>query len=144
MLSFNSPRYCNSHYTRHLLGLHALPLALSGQRYDAATASLSFSPRRDHHGASDTAASGSRPAPEQWAFFTPQGSGVVQEMQEGGGDCVRVRLLVGSLPLQQLMIDGCEYLFRGREGVLLELRPLHPEDEAEVSIACAVPSCAQQ
>jgi hypothetical protein len=40
--------YCNnSHYTRHLLGLHAIPLALSGQRYDATAQSMSFRPRRE-------------------------------------------------------------------------------------------------
>ena len=95
--------YCNSHYTRHLLGLHALPLALSGQQYDAATGLLSFRPRRDHREAG---------ARHTFAFFTPQGSGLVEELgaadeQAAGRDgCVRMRMLSGGLELRELKVDG--------------------------------------
>ena len=161
--------YCNSHYTRHLLGLHALPLALSGQRYDAATASLSFNPRRDHHAPSqhaedevtDTrsgADSGSRLALEQWGWFTPQGSGLVQEInmhaepgQENNGydesllDCARLSVLAGSLPLRELTIDGCQYNFHGQDredggsGELVELRA---GGDTAVATACAAQECS--
>ena len=98
--------YCNSHYTRHLLGLHALPLALSGQRYNAATSSLSFSPKRDHR---------NRRGSERWSFFTPQGSGLIEEWRDGERSCVRLQMVAGSLSLRELRIDGCDYTFNAHQ-----------------------------
>eukprot|EP01047_Picozoa_sp_COSAG01_P012689 COSAG01_NODE_579_length_15238_cov_10.570183_2_plen_521_part_00 len=112
--------YCNSHYTRHLLGLHAIPLALSGQRYDATAQSMSFRPRREPlaPGVHDHSLSfRNDSALRRWPFFTPQGSGIVQELQElqteqrGAQHCVRVRVLSGSLTLRTLLIDGRPYGF---------------------------------
>lgn len=69
--------YCNSHYTRHLLGLHAIPMALTGQRYDAGRGELSFAPRRE------VVRSGG------WPLSTPQGSGLVRELS---GGCASVHM----------------------------------------------------
>ena len=120
--------YCNSHYTRHLLGLHALSLALSGQRYDAATNSLSFSPKRDHH---------SSRVREQWSFLTPEGSGIVEEWRDGERNCVRLHMLAGSLSLHELKIDGCEYTFSAHHNGT-DVMQLIAGDDVQATTACAV------
>jgi hypothetical protein len=117
--------YCNSHYTRHLLGLHALPMALSGQRYDAGTGVLSFHPRRDGAG-----------RPTAWPFFTPGGSGIVHELDptdNPGATCVRLEVLAGEVALRELRIDGTQRRFRsgGTRTVLDAQSP------ADAGVACS-------
>ena len=126
--------YCNSHYTRHLLGLHSLPLALSGQRYDATTGSLSFSPRKDLDDQTRERPSDELQQSIQWSFFTPQGSGIIRKLE---GACVRIKLLTGSLMLSTLQIDDMNYNLHAltssahNESILLS-------PSADI-IACATP-----
>lgn len=60
--------WCNSHYARQLM-LWAIPLALSGQQYDAADGTLRFSPRL--------------PAPSRLPFFTPTAHGTLELRSDG-------------------------------------------------------------
>jgi hypothetical protein len=126
--------YCNSHYTRHLLGLHALPLALTGQHYDARAASLSFNRQRD-------ALSEQGP----WPYFTPQGSGIVRELSRneplarGADGCASLRALSGRLRLLELRVDGVA-LRCGPSGPRSQFAPLNliaDESGSEEVVVCA-------
>ena len=126
--------YCNSHYTRHLLGLHSLPLALSGQRYDATSGSLSFNPRKDLDYQINERTSDDSQQLIQWSFFTPQGSGIIHKLQ---GGCVRIELLKGSLMLSALKIDDINYSLHAlTSGVHNESIQLSPS--ADIT-ACTTP-----
>eukprot|EP01052_Picozoa_sp_SAG31_P031251 SAG31_NODE_3292_length_4454_cov_2.328588_4_plen_452_part_00 len=96
--------YCNSHYTRQLLGLHAIPLGLTGQRYDAIRQTLSFTPRREVVGGMAS-----------WPLLTPHAVGLVTESLENFDHkrpkrCVSIRIFAGNLVLQSLRVDGVAYL----------------------------------
>ena len=78
--------WCNSHYARQLISW-SIPLALSGQRYYAPEARLSFDPKL--------------PAPAMLPFFTPTAAGRLQLLDAG-----RYRLVVdsGHLNLRELRV----------------------------------------
>lgn len=104
--------FCNSHYTRHLFGLHALPLALTGQHYDAGTGALKFMPVRSVLRGRSTSDHTSNMLGAEWPFFTPQGSGIVRELRDGPGGslCISLQLLSGTeLALRVLEVEGTRY-----------------------------------
>lgn len=119
--------HTNSHYSRHLLGVWGLVSLRSGQEYSARSASLGFSPQ---------------PGVRQWAFFAPQGNGLVARVaarragsREGtagraaggggagdGGECVgealRIEMLSGELSVRSLSVYGVD-LLAGRGALVL-------------------------
>jgi non-lysosomal glucosylceramidase len=78
----------NSHYTRQLI-FWAVPLAISGQQWDAATERLTFNP------ADKTVKS--------LPFFTPQAAGVIDSVSEGKW---RIRFTSGEIHLRTVDITG--------------------------------------
>jgi len=78
----------NSHYTRQLIQW-ALPLAISGQEWDAAAKKLAFHP-----------AAG---APDRLPFFTPQATGVIEREQSGKW---RFTITSGALEINGIQVAG--------------------------------------
>ncbi len=78
--------WCNSHYTRQVI-VWAIPLALSGQQWNAAARRLTFDPRPD--------------APARLPFFTPQADGVIGSLAGGRW---RLTVISGELELKELRI----------------------------------------
>jgi uncharacterized protein (DUF608 family) len=76
----------NSHYTRQLI-FWALPLAISGQQWDATAERLTFTPADS--------------APSRLPFFTPQAAGVVESMAPGKW---RIRITTGQLTVREAQI----------------------------------------
>ena len=83
----------NNHYTRQQIA-HAIPLALSGQRWDAKRQTLGFK-----------FAAG---APPRLPFHTPFAMGTVERVSGAGGDVVGLRLTLhaGELRAAELRYDG--------------------------------------
>jgi non-lysosomal glucosylceramidase len=81
----------NSHYTRQLI-LWALPLAISGQQWDATTRRLTFNP-------ADSALS-------RLPFFTPQATGVVESVATGKW---RIRVTTGQLAIHEVQIGHARW-----------------------------------
>ena len=71
--------WCNSHYGRQLI-FWAIPLALSGQQYDALSGRLSFDPKAG--------------APAKLPWFTPAAQGTLERLPQGGW---RIQVLAGTL-----------------------------------------------
>lgn len=82
----------NSHYARQL-NMWSIPVALSGQQYDAREGGVLSFNRRDR-------------SMRRWPLLTPQALGVVslEEGLCGGG--LALRVLTGSLQLRQLWLEG--------------------------------------
>jgi non-lysosomal glucosylceramidase len=78
----------NSHYTRQLIQW-MLPLAISGQRWDAGSRSLSFSPANS--------------AFQTCPFFTPQATGL---LQSSGASRWRITITSGELAIHSIKIDS--------------------------------------
>ncbi len=76
--------WCNSHYTRQLV-FWAIPLALSGQQWDADSRILRFDPRPG--------------APLRLPFFTPQANGVIESLPGGKW---RLSVIAGQLDLSEV------------------------------------------
>jgi uncharacterized protein (DUF608 family) len=87
---WNGEPYCNSHYARQVI-MWTLPLALSGQLYDAPAGRLSFAPRIE----------GECVLP----FLTPQASGLLEQTVTGS---VELTVLAGTLTVNTLEIHGVE------------------------------------
>ncbi|HEX4022675.1 MAG TPA: GH116 family glycosyl-hydrolase [Acidobacteriaceae bacterium] len=83
--------WANSHYTRQLI-LWTLPLALSGQQWDAPARRLTFNPVNS--------------APRQLPFFTPQATGVVESIAPGKW---RIRVTSGQLALHEVQISNARW-----------------------------------
>ena len=84
---------CNSHYSRQLI-MWNLPVALSGQIYDARRETLSFNPRPR--------------VANQWAFFTPSGNGIIRKRKEDGAYVIQL-LSGGSMQLSSITIHGQKF-----------------------------------
>jgi non-lysosomal glucosylceramidase len=82
----------NSHYTRQLIQW-SLPLAISGEEWDASAESLSFRPEN--------------PSWRRLPFFTPQASGVVESVTTGKW---RITICAGELALKSVQIAGATWL----------------------------------
>ena len=82
----------NSHYTRQMI-VWTLPLALSGQQWDAAAKRLTFTPM-------DSAFS-------RLPFFTPKATGVIESVAAGKW---RIRLTSGQLALQEVQIGRARWM----------------------------------
>ncbi|MGY5352642.1 GH116 family glycosyl-hydrolase [Wenyingzhuangia sp. IMCC45533] len=80
--------HTNSHYGRQLM-LWGLPLALSGQQYDANEGVLSFLPKMK--------------PPYRLPFFTPHASGVLDAVE---GEPLLLKLTSGELKLERIMVNG--------------------------------------
>ena len=78
--------WCNSHYGRQNI-LWSIPLALSGQQYDAAERTLSFDPKAG--------------APASLPWFLPGANGIVRRLD---GGTYQVTVLSGTLRLAELQI----------------------------------------
>jgi len=78
--------WCNSHYGRQNI-LWSIPLALSGQQYDAAEKTLSFHPKAG--------------APAALPWFLPGANGIVRRLGKGAW---QVTVLSGELELAELRI----------------------------------------
>jgi hypothetical protein len=78
--------WCNSHYGRQNI-FWSIPLALSGQQYDAAEKTLSFAPKAG--------------APSSFPWFVPGTNGIVRRLDK---DTYEVTVLSGKLKLAQLQI----------------------------------------
>ncbi|MFI3212943.1 MAG: GH116 family glycosyl-hydrolase [Eubacteriales bacterium] len=79
--------WCNSHYSRQLI-MWAIPMAMSGQNYNACTKSLAF-----------TIAKG---APKKLTWFTPTGFGTLEQMGTG----YKFKVTWGNVVLEELRING--------------------------------------
>jgi hypothetical protein len=77
---------CNSHYGRQNI-FWSIPMALSGQQYDAAEKTLSFNPKAD--------------APASLPWFIPGANGTVTRLDKG---IYEVTVLSGKLKLAQLQV----------------------------------------
>lgn len=84
--SWDGNPWCNSHYSRQLI-LWALPLALSGQRYDSSQKRLHFQPKLN--------------APTKLPFFTPVACGTLELVSDRS---YKLTVLVGELELSELQI----------------------------------------
>ncbi|MGC2272283.1 MAG: hypothetical protein WA539_09885, partial [Candidatus Sulfotelmatobacter sp.] len=80
----------NSHYTRQLI-FWTLPLAISGEQWDAAARRLTFSPADS--------------APARLPFFTPQATGVLESMASGQW---RITITTGQLPIRDVQIHDLQ------------------------------------
>lgn len=76
----------NSHYTRQLI-YWTLPLAISGEQWDATARSLTFHPANS--------------GPARLPFFIPQATGVVESMAAGGW---RIRVTTGQLAIREVQV----------------------------------------
>ena len=81
----------NSHYTRQLI-LWTLPLAISGQQWDATDKRLTFAPADS--------------APSRLPFFTPQATGVVESVGPGKW---RISITSGRLALHEVAIAHAKW-----------------------------------
>jgi uncharacterized protein (DUF608 family) len=88
---WNGGPWGNSHYTRQLI-LWTLPLAISGQQWDATARRLMFKP-------ADSAAS-------RLPFFLPQATGVAEVVSPGKW---RISLTSGQLALHEVEIAGAKW-----------------------------------
>ena len=93
LLILKASPWQNNHYTRQQIA-HAIPLALSGQRWDAKRQTLGFK-----------FAAG---APARLPFHTPFAMGTVERVSGAGGDVVGLRLTLhaGELRAAELRYDG--------------------------------------
>lgn len=83
--------WCTSHYSFHLVLWH-IPLALSGQRYDAVQQKLTFEPKLK--------------VPYALPFFTPYASGIVKARQLNSGSVkYTVILTSGKLDINLLAVS---------------------------------------
>lgn len=73
-------------YSRQLI-FWTIPIALSGQRYDASTKALTFNPKPGY----DT----------QWPILLPSGTGIITQLRE----CYRFQVLFGSLEASSITIS---------------------------------------
>jgi uncharacterized protein (DUF608 family) len=81
----------NSHYTRQLI-FWSLPLAISGQHWDATGKCLRFNPANS--------------APQRLPFFTPEASGVVESVVPGEW---RLEVMTGQLALHEVQIGDARW-----------------------------------
>jgi len=81
----------NSHYTRQAI-LWTLPLAISGQQWDATAMRLTFNPADS--------------APPRLPFFIPQATGVVESLAPGKW---RIRVTSGQLALHDVQIANAKW-----------------------------------
>jgi len=81
----------NSHYTRQLISW-SLPLAISGEQWDATAKRLNFHP-------ADT-------APSRMPFFTPQATGVVESTAADGW---RIRVTTGQLAIREVQVGKARW-----------------------------------
>jgi uncharacterized protein (DUF608 family) len=81
----------NSHYTRQLI-FWSLPLAISGQDWDATGKRLRFDPANS--------------APQRLPFFTPEATGVVKSVAPGKW---RLEVMTGQLTLQEVQIGDARW-----------------------------------
>ncbi len=89
--NWNGRPWANSHYTRQLI-LWALPLAISGQQWDATVRRLTFNPAVG--------------APQRLPFFIPQATGVIDSMAPGKW---RIEVTSGQLALQEVQISNANW-----------------------------------
>ena len=82
--------WCNSHYGRQNI-FWSIPLALSGQQYDAAEKTLSFAPKAG--------------APASLPWFFPGANGIVKRLDKG---IYEVTVLSGERKLAQLRIADAQ------------------------------------
>lgn len=83
--------WANSHYTRQSI-FWALPLAISGQQWDAPAKRLRFTPID--------------PMEKRLPFFTPQSTGVIESLSPGKW---RIQFTSGRLSLRELDIAGASW-----------------------------------
>ncbi len=88
---WNGGSWGNSHYTRQLI-LWALPLALSGQQWDAVSERLTFNP--------------AEPVPQRLPFFVPQATGVVELIAPGKW---RIKVTSGRLAVHEVQIANARW-----------------------------------
>lgn len=81
----------NSHYTRQVI-LWTLPMAISGQQWDAAAERLTFAPADS--------------APSRLPFFAPQATGVVESVGPGKW---RISITSGRLALHEVAIANAKW-----------------------------------
>jgi non-lysosomal glucosylceramidase len=81
----------NSHYTRQLI-FWSLPLAISGQQWDATGKRLRFNPANS--------------APQRLPFFTPEATGVVESVAPGKW---RLEVMTGQLALHEVQIGDARW-----------------------------------
>ena len=78
--------WCNSHYGRQNI-FWSIPLALSGQQYNAEKKSLTFKPKRG--------------APNRLLWFTPVANGILEKDGKGG---YKITVFAGKLELKKLSV----------------------------------------
>ena len=82
----------NSHYARQLQ-MWSIPMALSGQQYDAREGGVLRFNRRDR-------------SMRRWPLLTPQALGVVSLSESSCSGGLALRVVTGSLIVQELWLEG--------------------------------------